>query len=86
MKLNRIVVALLILIILALSIVVFAQVKRPYKNGTVWVITFVRMKPGMERAYMDFVEIDWKREQEALKKRRADTFLKGFIDGSSRPN
>jgi len=68
MKLRSIIIALLIANILASSFMVYTQVKRPYKNGSVWAIQFVRMKPGMERSYMDFVASDWKREQEALKK------------------
>ena len=27
---------------------VFAQVTRPYQNGSVWSITFVKIKAGME--------------------------------------
>ncbi|MGE0130730.1 MAG: hypothetical protein AB7U82_21845 [Blastocatellales bacterium] len=68
MKLNRILVGSLSALVLTLSIVVFAQVNRPYRNGTVWNIGFVRMKPGMETAYLTYVAGDWKREQEALKK------------------
>ena len=56
------------LIVLILSIVVFAQVNRPYRNGTVWDIGFIKMKPGMETAYLSYVAGAWKREQEALKK------------------
>ena len=68
MKPNRIVVGSLIALVLTLSVVVFAQVNRPFRNGTVWSIGFIRMKPGMETAYLNYVAGDWKREQEALKK------------------
>ena len=51
MKPNRIVVGSLIALVLTLSVVVFAQVNRPFRNGTVWSIGFIRMKPGMETAY-----------------------------------
>ena len=68
MKRNRIFVSSLILLILTLSIVVVAQVSRPYRNGTVWSIGLIQMKPGMETAYLNYVAGDWKREQEALKK------------------
>ena len=68
MKLNRILVGLFAALALTLSIVVFAQVSRPYRNATVWSIGFIRMKPGMETAYLSYVAGDWKREQEALKK------------------
>lgn len=68
MKLNRIFVGSVITLLLTLSVVVFAQVNRPYRNGTVWSIGYIRMKPGMETAYLNYVAGDWKREQEALKK------------------
>jgi hypothetical protein len=66
MKWNRLIVGLLIALVLTLSVVVFAQVKRPYRNGTVWRISFIRMKPGMETAYLTYIAGDWKREQDAL--------------------
>jgi hypothetical protein len=47
---------------------VYAQVKRPYRNGTVWNVAFIRMKPGMNTAYLNYLTGDWKREQEAAKK------------------
>ena len=52
MKLHRLLVGSLIALVLTLSVVAFAQVKRPYRNGTVWSIGFIRMKPGMETAYL----------------------------------
>jgi hypothetical protein len=46
----------------------YAQGTRPYRNGSVWDIAFIRMKPGMESAYLAYIANDWKREQETLKK------------------
>ena len=70
MKLNRrIVVGTLALSVLgAAALTVHAQVKRPYRDGTVWNVTFVRMKPGMNTAYLNYLASDWKRNQEAAKK------------------
>jgi hypothetical protein len=68
MKRNHIFVSLLIVLALTLSVVVLAQVNRPYRNGSVWSIGFIRMKPGMETAYLNYIATDWKRNQEALKK------------------
>ena len=48
MKLNRRLVCSLVALMLTLSVVAFAQVNRPYRNGSVWGIGFIRMKPGME--------------------------------------
>jgi len=65
---NRIFAISLVVLILALSVVVWAQVNRPYRSGSVWNIGFIKMKPGMETAYLKYIAEDWKREQEALKK------------------
>ena len=65
---KRILTGSLIALILTLSIVVVAQVSRPYRNGSVWSIGFIKMKPGMDTAYLNYIATDWKREQEALKK------------------
>jgi hypothetical protein len=58
-------------ILIALSIVAvssFAQVNRPYHNGSVWDVAFIRMKPGMETAYLNYLAGQWKANQEAQKK------------------
>ncbi len=68
MKTNRILTGSLVVSLLLLGVSVFAQVSRPYRNGSVWNIGFIRMKPGMETAYLNYVATDWKRDQEALKK------------------
>ncbi len=68
MKRNRILVGSLIALMLTLSVVVLAQVNRPYRNGSVWSIGFIQMKPGMDTAYLNYVAGDWKRVQEALKR------------------
>jgi len=70
MKRNRILVGSLVIVVLILSVVVFAQVKRPYHNGTVWDVEFIRMKPGMETAYLTYIADEWKREREIMKKDR----------------
>ena len=55
-------------LVLSMSIAVSAQVKRPYHNGSVWQISFIQIKPGMNTAYLNYVATEWKRNQEALKK------------------
>ena len=65
---KRILTSSLVALILTLSIVVVAQVVRPYHSGSVWNIGLIKMKPGMDTAYLNYVATDWKREQEALKK------------------
>ena len=45
----------------------FAQVNRPFHNGPVWAVSLIRVKAGMDTAYMNYVANEWKKEQEALK-------------------
>ena len=68
MKHNRIAAGLIAVLVLTLSVVLYAQVSRPYRNGSVWTVAYIQMKPGMETAYLKYIATDWKREQEALKK------------------
>lgn len=65
---TRILTGSLVVLILTLSVVIVAQVSRPYRNGSVWQISFIRMKPGMDAAYLNYIATDWKRNQEAAKK------------------
>lgn len=68
MKHKNIFVCFLVVILLAVSAVVYAQVSRPYRNGSVWNVAFIRIKPGMDTAYLNYLASDWKRNQEAMKK------------------
>jgi hypothetical protein len=68
MKFKHIGIGLVAVLVLVIGISVIAQVNRPYRNGTVWNIAFIRMKPGMETAYMNYLAGAWKTEQEAQKK------------------
>ena len=67
MRTNRLVLyACLLVLILALG--AYSQtVSRPFRNGSVWNVTFVHTHAGMSNAYLTYLTSDWKREQEALK-------------------
>ena len=41
---------------------------KPYHDGPVWEIAFIKTKAGMEDRYMRYLADEWKREQEASKK------------------
>ena len=68
MNTKRIVLVSLAALLVIVSASVFAQVNRPYHNGTVWNIAFIRIKPGMDTAYLNYLAGQWKAEQEAQKK------------------
>lgn len=68
MNTKRITLVSLAALLVIVSASVFAQVNRPYHNGSVWSIAFIRMKPGMDTAYLNYLAGQWKAEQEAQKK------------------
>ena len=68
MKFKRTLIGSLVLAVLIAGVSVFAQVNRPYRNGSVWDIAYIRMKPGMETAYLNYLAGPWKANQEAAKK------------------
>ncbi|HVP43208.1 MAG TPA: hypothetical protein VMS96_07230 [Terriglobales bacterium] len=55
-------------LLLPALLVAQAAPNRPFHDGTVWNITFVKVKPGVGLKYMNYLASDWKKEQEALKK------------------
>ena len=68
MKTKRIITGSLAALLLLLCISVVAQVSRPFRNGSVWGVAFIRMKPGMDTAYLNYIATDWKKAQEESKK------------------
>src|SRR5881397_3384587 len=70
MKVRRTLVGSLVASLLLLCASVYAQVSRPYRNGSVWSIAFIRVKPGMNEAYMNYLTGQWKANQEAAKKEK----------------
>jgi hypothetical protein len=68
MRTKRLLVVALTASLLLLAITAYAQVRRTYRPGSVWTVAFIKMKPGMETAYLNYIATDWKKEQEALKK------------------
>src|SRR2546428_8687751 len=68
MKKRNVLIGSLLVALLIVGVSVYAQVNRPYHPGSVWNINFIRIKPGMDTAYMNYVAGQWKAEQEAQKK------------------
>jgi hypothetical protein len=68
-RLTSLVVGLMVLgSLVAAGLTVHAQVTRPYRNGSVWEMSFIRMKPGMDTAYLNYIATEWKRIQEGARK------------------
>lgn len=67
MNKKRILLPLLILCTLLLGLSLYAQINRPFHHGSVFAVSFIQVKPGMDVAYLNYLTTDWKKEQEALK-------------------
>jgi hypothetical protein len=59
--------AAIVLVVGLAGYTAYAQIARPYHDGSVWSIAFIRVKAGMDTAYLNYLASDWKKEQEALK-------------------
>lgn len=68
MKRNFVLICSLFVLMLVCSTAASAQSNRPYHDGSVWDISFIKVKPGQGAAYMNYLATDWKRNQEAMKK------------------
>jgi hypothetical protein len=68
MRRSTIGVLVVFLLVAAAALTVYAQTARPFHTGSAWDIAFIRIKPGMDSAYLNHIAGEWKREQDAMKK------------------
>ena len=64
---RRAALAAVVLLVGLAGFTAYAQVARPYHDGSVWSIAFIRVKAGMDTAYLNYLASDGKKEQEAMK-------------------
>ena len=50
---------------LMLAITATAQVYKYYSPGTIWTVTTIRVKPGMDQAYLTYLDSTFKKESDA---------------------
>ena len=67
MQTQRILGMCLVVSLLLLGAAVYAQVERPTHDGTVWALSFLHVKPGMNPAYDKYLASDWKKMEDSLK-------------------
>src|ERR1051325_4680110 len=53
------------LLVGALAVGVSAQVYKYYSPGSVWTVTMIRMKPGMDQAYHAYLDGEFKKGEDA---------------------
>ena len=67
MQTQRILGMSLVVSLLLLGASVYAQVTRPTHEGSVWTLSFIHVKPGMNSAYDKYLASDWKKMEDGLK-------------------
>jgi len=67
MQTQRILGMCLVVSLLLLGAAVYAQVERPTHDGTVWALSFLHVKPGMNPAYDKYLASEWKKMEDAMK-------------------
>jgi hypothetical protein len=65
---TRSVLGAVLAISLLCPLMALAQAAKPYHEGPVWDLGFIRVKAGMEDRYNRYLATEWKAEQEAMKK------------------
>ena len=55
-------------VLLSLAVTASAQVFRYYTNGSIWTVTMVKVKPGMDPAYNQHLDGPFKKEADAMVK------------------
>lgn len=51
--------------VLVLAVTATAQVYKYYSPGTIWTVTTIKMKSGMDQAYIAYLDTEFKKEQDA---------------------
>ena len=63
-RIHRLIVASLVSVLLLLAISAYGQVHKYFTPGTVWGVTTIRIHPGMDQAYLEYLDTQLKKESD----------------------
>jgi hypothetical protein len=63
-SIKTLVVSLLVCALLLLAVSVYGQIHKYYTPGSVWGVTTIRIHPGMDQAYLEYLDTQLKKESE----------------------
>jgi len=61
---HKLIVSSSILVLLLLAVSVYGQVHKYFTPGTVWGVTTIRIHPGMDQAYLEYLDTQLKKESD----------------------
>jgi hypothetical protein len=63
-RLHKLILSALVSVLLLLAVSVYGQVHKYYTPGSVWSVTTIRIHPGMDQAYLAYLDTRLKQESE----------------------
>jgi len=63
-RLHKLILASLVSVLLLLAVSVYGQVHKYFTPGTVWGVTTIRIHPGMDQAYLEYLDTQLKKESD----------------------
>ena len=61
---HKLIATTLFAVLLMLAVSVYGQVHKYYSPGTVWGVTMIRIHPGMDQAYLEYLDSQLKKESD----------------------
>ena len=61
---NKLVLSAFAAVLLMLAVSVYGQVHKYFTQGSVWAVTTIRIHPGMDQAYLEYLDTQLKKESE----------------------
>ena len=61
---HKLILSALVAVLLILAVSVYGQVHKYFTPGSVWAVTMVRIHPGMDQAYLEYLDTQLKKESE----------------------
>ena len=83
---HKLILSSLVTVLLLLAVSVYGQVHKYFTPGTVWGVTTIRIHPGMDQAYLQYLDTQLKKESEISIKNgfmKSYKILRGRDDDSS---
>ncbi len=63
-RIHKLVLSSLVSLLLLLAVSVYGQVHKYFTPGSVWGVTTIRIHPGMDQAYLEYLDTQLKKESE----------------------
>jgi len=63
-RLHKLILASFVSVLLLLAVSVYGQVHKYFTPGTVWGVTTIRIHPGMDQAYLEYLDTQLKKESD----------------------